>query len=177
MVLMFSLSMVYGQSQKTSKDPRKETKKEQRSAMVPLKKLGGSAINPVAKNNFITDFGNIPVEKWERSTYFDEAVFTKNGMKYRAFYDLDGNLVGTTNVAKFSDLTPAAQKEIENKYKDYKIDKVIFYDDNEANSTDMYLYNQQFEDADNYFVEITKGTKRLVLQVTPEGAVFFFTEF
>jgi hypothetical protein len=177
MVFMFSLSLIYAQGPKTGKAQTKETKKEQRSERVSLKKLNGSVINPVAKNNFVTDFGNTPAEKWERSAYFDEVVFMKGGKEYRGFYDLDGNLVGTTSVAKFTDLTPAAQKEIQKEYKDYTVGKVIFFDDNEANSSDMYLYGKQFEDADNYFVELMKGAKKLIVQVTPEGAVYFFSEF
>lgn len=176
MIFGFGLSVLYGQAPKTEKAQTKVTNKEQKSERVPMKKLSGSAINPVAKNNFITDFGNVPATKWERSTYFDEVVFTKNGKEYRGFYDLDGNLVGTTSVAKFSDLPQPAQREIQSKYKDYAIGTVIFYDDNETNASDMYLYGRQFEDADNYFVELSKGTKRLVLQATPEGDVFMFTE-
>jgi hypothetical protein len=53
---------------------------------------------------------------------------------------------------------------------------VIFYDDNEHNDNDMMLYGIQFEDEDNYFVELSKGSKQIVLQVTPEGNIFFFTE-
>ncbi len=61
-------------------------------------------------------------------------------------------------------------------YKDYTIGPVVFYDDNEANSTDMILYGEQFEDADNYFVELSKGTKKIVVQVSPEGVVYFFKQ-
>jgi len=35
------------------------------------------------------------------------------------------------------------------------------------------LYGAQFEDADNYFVELSKDKNKLVLQVNNEGIVFF----
>jgi hypothetical protein len=40
----------------------------------------------------------------------------------------------------------------------------------------MILYGIQFEDQDNYFVELSKASKKIVLQVNPEGAVFFFKD-
>jgi len=40
----------------------------------------------------------------------------------------------------------------------------------------MILYGIQFEDADNYFVELSKGTKKIVLQVNTDGVVFFFKQ-
>ncbi|MGB8489995.1 MAG: hypothetical protein WCE64_02965, partial [Bacteroidales bacterium] len=144
--------------------------------MTPLTKLQGEAVNTVSKDNFLVDFGNIPGVVWTRSTYFDEALFTKDGKKFRAFYGSDGKLVGTTSVARFIDLPASAQREIKSMYKDYTIGNVIYFEDNETNSVDMYLYGQQFEDADTYFVELTNGSKKIVVQVTPEGDIYFFTE-
>ena len=155
----------------------KSSSAQARKSAVTLKKMSAGEINPAAKSNFAADFPNTPAIKWERSAYFDEVVFSKDGKQYRGFYDPQGELVGTTTVVSFNDLPASAQKEIHKKYADYTIGKVIYYDDNQANSTDMYLYGQQFEDQDNYFVEVTKGSKRIILQATPEGEVLFFTDF
>ena len=57
-----------------------------------------------------------------------------------AFYDENGDLVGTTYPKKFTDLPANAQMEIKTKYKDYKIGPVVLYDDNEANDTDMIMF-------------------------------------
>ena len=38
----------------------------------------------------------------------------------------------------------------------------------------MILWGIQFDDADNYFAELSKGTKKLVVKVSPEGSVSFF---
>ncbi len=163
MTFLFAMSVVMGQAAKTK--------------AVPLKKLEGKQINVVAKNNFVSQFGNIPNVKWERSANFDEAVFMKDGKEMKAFYDYEGKLVGTTTHVNFADIPASAQKEIKAKYKDYTIvPQVVFFDDNEVNDTDMMLYGVQFEDADNYFVELTKGTKKIILQVNTEGQVFFFKE-
>ena len=68
------------------------------------------------------------------------------------------------------------QKEIKKKYKDYSIGKVIFFDDNEFNEMDMLLYGLQFDDADNYFVELAKGTSKIMVKVNAAGDVSFFKQ-
>ena len=40
----------------------------------------------------------------------------------------------------------------------------------------MVLYNQQFMDNNNYFVEMKSENKRIVLRVNMEGDVFYFTQ-
>ena len=85
-------------------------------------------------------------------------------------------MVGTTQYKTFADVPVRGQTEIKKMYKDYAIGSVVFFDDNELNPTDMILYNIQFDDADNYFVELSKGTKKIVVQVNTEGDLFFFKD-
>jgi hypothetical protein len=113
---------------------------------------------------------------WRRDANFDVASFTENGQKMEAFYDYDANPVGTTAVKTFADLPAKAQNEIKSKYKDYSIGQVLFFDDNEWNETDMIMYGSQFNDADNYFVEQTKGNDKIVVRVDVPGYVYFFTK-
>jgi hypothetical protein len=155
----------------------KGAKKEIKTERKELRKLeGGSAVSNQTKSAFFADFGNVPDVKWKRAVYLDEAVFTKDGKELKAYYDFYSKLVGTTSIKTFADIPLNAQKEIKSKYKDYTIGVVVFFDDNEANETDMLLWNTQFSDADNYFVELSKDKKNIVLQVNVEGEVFFFKE-
>lgn len=39
----------------------------------------------------------------------------------------------------------------------------------------MILYGQQFADEDNYFVELVKGSKKIVLRSNMAGDVSFFS--
>ena len=134
-----------------------------------------SEVSPFSKDQFSRDFSNVSNVAWEHTPYYDEATYTQNGKIYTAFYDADSKLVGTTTVKTFSDLPAKAQTFIHEKYKDYTVVGVILYDDNEFNDTDMMLFNQQFEDQDNYFVELRKDNQAIVLQVDMEGWVYFFT--
>jgi hypothetical protein len=162
MAFLFCLSATQGQ-----------TKKSER---VALKKLEGTTVSTVANNNFITDFGNIPNVAWRRLGTYDEAAFTKNGVQMTAFYDYNGKLVGTTQAKKFTDLPAKGQEQIKKDFKDYTVGPVIFFDDNEFNETDMILYGVQFDDEDSYMVELTKGSKKIVVQVSIQGNVSFFKE-
>lgn len=156
----------------------KEIKKEKRHDKITLRKLKGDDASYQSKQQFFIDFGNITDVTWTRAAYFDEAIFTKDGKKMKAFYDNDAQLVGTTSPAAFTDIPKSAQKEISKQYKDYTVKKVIFYDDNEANDTDMILYGSQFDDEDNYFVELTgnSNNKNIILHVSMDGNVSYFTE-
>jgi hypothetical protein len=175
--ILFAMSMAMGRTVKPEKIQPSETKKEVKTARVPVKGPDGNEINSMARDNFVREFGNIPNVKWAKSSNFDEATFFKNGKEFKAYFDYDGKFVGTTSHVTFADLPADAQGEIKSKYKDYTVDPVVvFFDDNELYETDMELYGIQFKDADNYFVELTRGTKKIVLQVNTKGEVFFFKE-
>jgi hypothetical protein len=153
--------------EKVIKSEKKVDKKE-------LRKLEGSEVSYQSKEAFYKDFGNIPVTKWVRGMYYDEATFMKDGQEMTAFYDYDSELVGTTTHKQFSDLPLSAQKYINKKYSDYSKGDVILFDDNEYNETDMFLYGSQFEDEDNYFVPLKKNNQEIILQVNMSGNVSLF---
>lgn len=158
------------------KDVKEEVKAEKKELKVErksLRKLEGSEVPQMSKNAFHADFGNVKAENWKRNGYFDEVIFMQDGKEMKAFYDFDSKLVGTTSVKTFSDLPEKGQKEINSRYRDYQVDKVILFEDNEINQTDMLLWDVQFEDADNYFVELSKPNEHIILQVNPRGDVYF----
>ena len=159
---------------KSYKKQESAMKKEKREERKELKKLEGNVVSDQSKDAFYGDFGKIPVSKWERTAYYDKATFIKDGEVMTAYYDADSKLVGTTSQKAFTDIPAAAQKFIDAKYKDYSKEDVVFFDDNEWNETDMIMYGNQFADADNYFVELVKDNKDIILQVNMLGNVIFF---
>jgi len=151
-------------------------KKEEREVRKQLRKLEGKEVAYQSRQAFIEDFGNIPVTRWERIANYDKATFTKDGEVMAAYYDYDSKLVGTTSHKTFADVPAAARKYINAKYPGYRKTDVIFFDDNELNETDMVLYGQQFDDADNYFVSLKKDNKEIILEVNMRGSVSFFKQ-
>jgi hypothetical protein len=175
-ITLIGLTSIQAQNQdeKVVKSDIKTIKKQERSDRITLRKMEDKDVAYQSKDQFNIDFANVTDVSWTRSGYFDEAIFNKDGKQMKAFYDIDSHLVGTVTAKTFADLPASAQKNITKRYKDYTIDKVIFYDDNEANETDMILYGSQFDDEDNYFVELSKGTENLVLHVSTDGDVAYF---
>ena len=159
---------------KIDKEARASINKEKKEYRKALRKLKENEVSGRTEEAFISDFGNIPVTNWQRLDYFDEADFIKDGQAMSAFYDEDANFVGTATTKTFEDLPEQAQEYINKKYSDYNIGAVIFYDDNEQNQRNMELYNLQI-DADSYFVELKKDNKEIVVQVTENGDVSYYT--
>lgn len=175
MTVFLAMAVLQTQAQvKQEKTQIKGAKKELKTERKALRKLEGTKVSNIAKTQFKSDFSNATNVVWKRFGTFDQATFTKNGQKMTAFYDENAKLVGTTEPKKLTDLPAKAQQEIKTKYKDYTVGAVIFYNDNEANETDMILYRTQFDDADTYFVELTKDNKTTVLQVDMVGVITFF---
>jgi hypothetical protein len=131
--------------------------------------------NYTTEQHFETDFPNATSVSWRRAG-FEEAQFTLNGKELKAFYDYNHDLIGTTTAVDYSVIPEAARKYIEKHYSDYTTQQVILFNDNEYNDSDMVLYGNAFDDADNYFVELSNNNKTIVLQVNMEGLVTFFRD-
>ena len=155
---------------------RNDIKTEKRNERKELRKLNGNTVSQNAKDQFAVDFGNTPGDKWERTANFDEVTFRKNGKEMTAYYDDESKLVGTTNTVTFNSIPLKAQNLIKKQYKGYRPGEVLFFDDNEANETDMLLYGLQFDDVDSYYVSLKKGSKTTVVQVSMDGGVSYFTQ-
>lgn len=160
---------------KNTKAVEKEAKKERKEEKRVLRKLEGEAVSDAAKINFATDFENTGNVQWKRTEHFDEATFIKDGQEVTAYYDYAAKLVGTTQNKSFNDLSVIAQKKIKERYKGYKIGEVIFFDDNEANETDMIFDDIQFDDEDIYFVTLEKAGKKTIVMVNKDDDISYFT--
>jgi hypothetical protein len=155
-------------SHKGGKAQREESRAERREK-------NATEPNYTTEQNFMIDFPHATDVHWKIDG-FEEAIFTVNGKPMKAFYDLNSDLIGTTTPVSYFDMPETARKYIEKHYGDYTTQSVILFDDNEYNSSDMMLYGNTFEDADNYFVELSNNNKTIVLQVNMEGLVTFFKD-
>jgi len=153
----------------------KTSNSENREAREESKKSKGPYISNLARDEFRIDFGNTPEVIWRREAGYDVATFRKDGTLESAYYDDSGELVGTTIQKSFEDMPLKAQEYINKHYGDYTKGDVILFDDNEYSETDMMLYSRQFEDQDNYFIELIKGDKKIVLESDLSGDVSYFT--
>jgi len=175
MLMLFTYSVEHAQGQTSYAENSNGTGKTMKTRLKPLEKMAGVKVSEVAKNNFKSDFPDADRIEWKRDKVFDQVTFTDKDHKDKtAYYNYDGTLVGTTQFTSFSDLPLKAQKEIKIKYGDYNIEYVLLFIANQANQTDMVLYDIQFKSADNYFLGLTKGKQKIVLQVKNEGNIYKF---
>jgi hypothetical protein len=151
---------------KKKKENRREHQKEksERSLYPPSRAI---------EFQFSQDFPKAKYVTWAQDR-FAEASFLDGDVLKVAYYDEENNLVGSTTDMDATALPEKARDHINKMYPGYAIEKVVFFDDNEGTDTDMFLYNSSFEDEDNYFPLLVKGTKKIILKVSPEGEVSFF---
>ena len=175
---LFILAAAFAQPQSPDNETApKEIKKEIKAKRIGHPKLEGKDVSYESKEAFDIDFPKATDVEWERSQIFDEASFNnKDGLKLKAYYDADGKLVGTTQYVTFASIPSKGQEEIKKQYSDYNIGKVVYFKDNEANETDMVLWESPFDGANNYFVELTSGTNNIIVKVDPYGAISFFKQ-
>ncbi|MDF2381228.1 hypothetical protein JMG10_07115 [Nostoc ellipsosporum NOK] len=157
------------QEEKQLREQKKETRKE-------LKKLEGNEVSYMTKQQFYSDFDDITEVAWRRTENYDIASFTQDGVSKSAYYDANSKLVGTVEPKTFKDLPEKAQQYIKKKWGSYQVMHVIYFNDNEWNDTDMLLYGEQFDDADNYFIELSKGSDKVILQSDTNGETGFFAQ-
>jgi hypothetical protein len=131
--------------------------------------------NYTTDQHFQYDFPNATHVSWKRAG-FEEATFTLDNKEMKAFYDYNHDLIGTTTPVDYNTLPIAARKYIEKHYSDYAPQQIILFDDNEYNTSDMVLYGNPFNDADNYFIEISNNNKTIVLQSNMEGMLTYFKD-
>jgi hypothetical protein len=172
-ITVFFISARAGMIRKTDKEGRKQLRKEKREQR---KELWLHSVNVITGNQFYHDFPNARAVTWTEGV-FAEANFYDGAVLKTAYYDVDNELVGTTNDIDYSVLPEKAKQYISKKYPGYAIEKVILFDDNEANDTDMYLFSHSFEDEDMYFTMLSKDSKQIILKITTGGAVSFFQDY
>jgi hypothetical protein len=158
---------------KSDKETKKLIRKEKREKR---KELWMHSVNVGTENQFYIDFPGAKDVSWTESV-FAEATFHDGDILKTAYYDTNQELVGTTSVVDYSALPDKAKKYIDKKYPGYSVENVILFDDNEANNTDMFLFNSPFADEDNYFPVLSKGSKQIILKVNMDGMVSFFQEY
>jgi len=171
-VLLFVMGI--GQIQASTKiDVTKKDKKNERKE---LRKLDINYISNMSLEKLKTDLGNIDMSevKWKRVLDYSKAEYIKDGQKKEAFYDEDGQLVGTSSAMTFTDLPDKAQNDIQKRYGDYTVEQVIDFVNNSTNGTPLVLCGYELNNKDNYFVQMTNENKKIILYVDFKGNVSFF---
>jgi hypothetical protein len=127
--------------------------------------------NLIIRSQFTTDFPDAKDVHFTRIKSLNKVSFTQEKEKMSAYYDDMGQLVGTIQQESFADLPATAQKGILAKYAGYIIADVVRFDDNESDDKERIMYGISLNDADNYFVELRKDNKEILVEVDLSGGV------
>ncbi len=93
---------------------------------------------------------------------FTTVKFTWNQQRMQAFYDKEGNKIGTSRIITLNNLPLRAQKIISQRYSNYIATEAIEFDNAQEGSA--YFISLQNQDTQ----------KKLILQVTSQGEVSLF---
>lgn len=181
MIGAFSITAARSQDLLSKRERAPESRNENSSGnsdVVPVTAIKSEDVDIITKNNFKSDFINPINVQWNKWSAFDMVSFTLNGKNMKAYYDPQGDLIGTTQDKSFTDLPAKAQQEISTEYKNYKIGPITYYNDNEYDIElrDIYMVYglAKSEDSSAYFAELSNGSSRIVVQITPVGEVSLF---
>jgi len=150
---------------------KKEKRIEKRGDRRELRRLEGTKVSSNSMKSFKIDFANATEVNWVRTPNYDIATFNLKNQELKAYYDSDGQLVGTTQYKKIEDLPEKGQKILREKYKDYSIGKVMYFNNNDINRSPMLLWGIEIVDQSSFFVELANATKKLVVYVDQGGNV------
>ncbi len=121
-----------------------------------------TTVNYKILNSFGTDFKGAENVSWKVTSEFVKASFVYENTKLNAFYNLDGELIGTSKTFELNKLPKKALETITKKYPypPYKLGECIemTYPDGEK----------------NYFLSFEINNETLVIQVSRAGEISVF---
>jgi len=127
-----------------------------------------AGVSTTVLNHFAVDFSEVKDAVWTVSSNSQKATFVLNAIEYTAFYDLQGEFLGTTNRVSYDIVIPAESKEtIAKKYAGYEVSEVI-----------KFAYAGKDSDVSPivYFIDLKKGDKEVVLRTSPGEDVAFYKQ-
>jgi hypothetical protein len=182
-LMVTAISVTYAQS--NLDDDANNAKSTITKTMAEIQKEGAetnlNAVSAVTVNQFAYDFPDVTNIHFDRMDGHDVITYTENGRVNTAYYDDNSELLGTIRNRSIQDLPAAAQKEIADRYPDYKVVRVVRFNantENESyidNNSELPFYDDSSENSSNYFVELNNDNKAIVLMVGLSGEVSFFS--
>jgi hypothetical protein len=104
---------------------------------------GTNKINHKAVRTFKYEFQDATNVEWSVKENFSKAVFTVNEERAEAFFDVEGNLIGTSRSISMDKLPTSAKRAFGKKYSDYTVKETIRFEDGEATSYYVSAENEK----------------------------------
>jgi hypothetical protein len=114
----------------------------------------GADPNPNILRAFQAEFKDATNVEWQERPDFAMAHFNFNGSRVEAYYEFDGELIGTARTILFDQLPLAALKAVENRFQ-----QSAYYD----------LTEYTVEGSLFYILTVQQGSRKLTVKVSPSG--------
>jgi hypothetical protein len=176
LVLFTSITASAAALPHASRNGRKEQKQERKELRMAKREQALTEPMYQTQQQFERDFPKATHVTWSRSEFEKASFLNEDGLAMSAFYDYENNLVGTTFFTDYSVIPEKAQKAIAKAYGGYTVGPVVMFDDNENNETDMLMFGTPFENRDNYFIELKKEGRKIIVESDMAGNVSWFRE-
>jgi len=128
------------------------------------KSPGTGNVNASTQKKFSQNFGTSTNSVWEKSESLDKVTFIKDGYEMVAYYNSASRLVGTSTPG----MPVQVLTDINNMYKDYSVESIIFFDKNEANAISKLVYRTKLKE-ENYLVELSGEGPKIIVMVQIKG--------
>ena len=97
----------------------------------------GTNVNASVLRNFKMDFKNATNISWTAAEDYAKATFTVNNVKTEAFYNAEGELIGTSKNIELDELPVNAKRTFAKKFDGYTVKEVIHFEG--SNESAYYL--------------------------------------
>ncbi|MEJ7829262.1 MAG: hypothetical protein WKF91_13725 [Segetibacter sp.] len=115
--------------------------------------------NVRAERRFSADFKDAEKVQWTLRSTFAKAAFYLNGEKREAFYDLNGEMIGTSSNISLNQLPVAAKRIFAKKYDGYTVKEAIHFEGIEEAA---------------YYISAENENESVILKVTDSNTVSVF---
>jgi hypothetical protein len=124
--------------------------------------FAGKSLTPHFKGveNFVKTFPQATGVAYEVKHEFTEVSFTWNNINLLAFYDMEGNLIGTSRAVEIKDLPLSYMLNIKREYAGYVITDAIEFDNADSGLS--------------YYVTVVGPEKSYVLHLDADGTISVF---
>jgi hypothetical protein len=109
-----------------------------------------------AKENFEMDFRDASNATWKVFASYAQVEFTVDDKKVTAFYDNDGELIGSSYKISLNDLPTRAKRTFAKKYSDYPVTEAVRF---------------EFKDHISYFISVVKEGASEIVKVDDAGVI------
>ena len=120
------------------------------------------------QRSFSSDFENAKNVSWTVTDNCQKADFTVDGVKKTAFYNKEGEFLGTTQSVGYNAIPQKSQTLIAVSYPGYTPKDVIVYQTNQELNTTI--------DPTSYFVDLKSSDHEVLVRVTDNGKLDFFKQ-